>query len=185
MILRLSKYALNAFIFISSVVAMADSKSYEQKALEVFDSACVRNINGEAGLADIATHFGGKEIDKEKLKFDPVMKSLGGRGFVIPYFNEKYIVIQATSGGCTLIVEKSNNEKIINIITKNYPLELAHTESSGIQITNTFIVKKESTLKDNVIIISFGKSETEFNIGMIGFVTKEALKKTMQNEKKF
>lgn len=161
----------------SSVFAIAENKSYEQKALEVFDSACVRNFNGEAGLADIAKYFGGKEIDKEKLKFDPVMKSLGGRGFIIPYQEEKYIVMQATSGGCTLIVEKSNNDAITNIIKKNYPLKLAHAESSGVQVTNTFIIKNESILEGNVIIISYGKLETEFNIGMIGFVPKEALSK--------
>lgn len=171
------KNLLIACLLPLSCYAASVEKSYEQKALEIFDSACVKNHYGEKGLEGITNTFGGKEIEQEKLKFDPVLNSLGGRAFIIPYLNEKFIVAHAAGGGCSLIVEKFNSTAIHKIITQNYPLEHVHTENSGIQIIDTYLVRSESFLKGSAILISYGKPESGFKFGILGFVNKEALGK--------
>lgn len=172
-ILLLSQILLLA----SPVLAESKPKSPAQKTIEVLEGICVQNSEDFTAIDRMARALGAKELDKKFGEGDPVMHKLGGKTYIFTHEGTNFIVGYAKGGGCTVASRDIDQKRLKELLLKNYKLVHRDTETDGTQIQELFEFPKKSIYSGSFISLTYGKMETGWKEGSVGFVPANATKK--------
>ena len=163
--------ALVSIFFIFSV-SNTFAKGTEIKAMEVFDAICLKNQDDFSNINHYVKLFDAKQLTKEQLSFDPVLRKNNGVGFVFKHEDMTYLNGYVKDTSCSIATANVSTEELEILVRKNYKIKQEFTNDSGMQVVKMFRIDPNSIYNDNdaIIFLTYGKYRVKEDFVAMGFI---------------
>lgn len=178
----LSIWVIFTFLLnISPCLAKDENKSVAKHIIELFDSWCLQNSANFRHIDQMAKALGAKEIDKDIAQGDLAISELGGKFYLYSYEEMNFLIGYANGGGCSIVSQIIDKERLIKLLKENYRITLLNTLNEGIQIQEVYRFNTSSTYAGGLINVFYGKPSFKTKVGTLSFFPVKNLNKILNS----
>jgi len=159
----------------------ADSETEAIKFLEIFDGLCLQNNEKFDNIEKVIYNIPNKVLlSPDELAAGHPLLAGRGKGYGVKIDGQFFVVGWIENISCGVTLDKVSIKTLKKLIKSNYHIETIDVTSEGMQVSETYMFKKDSDYKGGIIALIYSKIKMNSKGAALNYLPEREVRKVLR-----